>query len=433
MSVPTLYIVHCIDTEGPLNELPEATVEQVNKIFGLKLTPSKQTLERLQSGELDLGQLKDAVAAITSPQRLAYNRDWRDVDSMLDEAMSEEFRCRTPDDLGNGWIYSWHCVDHLGLRENPRRKPYGYGEVFHHYRRRAGSGDEVNWHFHPLSLTRDALSGATSYLNSWDILSYVLCRRVLDDAWFPVVNRPGFHSERPDSHAFLEQWIPFDYANQFHEEVDTTQLDLQNGRFGDWSRAPATWAGYNPHHDDYQQPGQCRRWIFRCLNVGTRLRLLNSNHIRQAFTEARDDGSAILAFADHDYRDLLPDVLAVQKLLAMVKPDFPDVSIRYAGAEEAARRHLGVQENPALSLSLEYEDGHLIVRRKAGELFGPQPFLALKTRQGEYFHDNLDMIEPGNIWRYVLDQQTLEPNVLTAAGVGSAGRFGGFDVARISF
>ena len=37
MEKPILHIVHCIDTEGPLDEDIYATFERLNYIFGIKL------------------------------------------------------------------------------------------------------------------------------------------------------------------------------------------------------------------------------------------------------------------------------------------------------------------------------------------------------------------------------------------------------------
>ena len=42
--------------------------------------------------------------------------------------------------------------------------------------------------------------------------------------------------------------------------------DLKN-----WNYAPRSWKPYHPSHDDYQKIGKSRRWIARCLNVGTRI------------------------------------------------------------------------------------------------------------------------------------------------------------------
>lgn len=427
-----LYVVHCIDTEGPLNESLSATFERLQSIFNIELEPTRENLQRIQNRQIDFGGQEEAVAKCFSPELLKYNRSWSDIDAMLSELLSTEFRLRQPDDLGGGWVYSWHCMDHVGLSDNPRRKDFGYGNIFSHYQeklRESGStADEINWHFHPLSLVRNPLHAATSYVNSFDVLIQILCRRVLDEGWFPVVNRPGFHAERPDSHAFLEQWLPFDYANQSGAGV-VNQPDLSFGRFGDWGRASTSWRGYQPHHDDYQQEGQCRRRIFRCLNVGTRFRALTERHVGEAFTEADSSGAAILAFADHDYRDIRPDVEAVRALLKTVRRDYPDVRIKYAGAEAAAVALLGFEKKPQLELKLSFESNRLIVETLAGQVFGPQPFLAIKTREERYFHDNLDVIEPYQKWSYVLDDQTIPLEQVLKIGVGSAGAHGGYSVA----
>lgn len=437
---PVLHVVHCIDTEGPMTETLEATFERLEKAFGITLPPDPATLAALQAERLDLGGREKPVARMLAPALLAYNKSWDHIGTMLDDALSPAFRRRMVDDFGHGWVYSWHCMDHVGYIDNPRHKDVGYGNVFRFYRRALARADarqdELNWHFHPMAVNGSPLAAATSFANSMGVLLDLLCRRVIEDGWFPVVNRPGFHAERPDSHAFLEQWIPFDYANQAHED-ETDQPDLAGGRFGDWRRAPASWRGYHPDHDDYQQPGHCRRLIFRCLNVGTRFRALREGHVRDAFSEARETGFAVLAFADHDYRDIRPDVEQVRALLAAVRPDFPDVRLCFSGAGQAARARLaadGVASLPPLALELALDDGgrRLMVAARDGAVFGPQPFLALKTRDGRFVHDNLDVDEPGRCWSYALDEQTLPLAALAAVGVGAAGRQGGFAVAQIT-
>ena len=240
-----LFIVHCIDTEGPLCETINETFKRINETYGLNYESTEENLRKLQNQEMNLGNLNEIIAKHISPDLLNYNSSWLDIDRMLEKISTKDFREHTLDDEGKGWICSWHCVDHLGLIENPRKKDYGYGKIFRHYKSKLKEldciNDEINWHFHPISITGGALHAASSYLNNYNLLIQILCRRILDDNWFPVVNRPGFHTERPDSHLFLEQWIPFDYANQSGAYND--QPDLENNRFGDWNRAPkAGWA-----------------------------------------------------------------------------------------------------------------------------------------------------------------------------------------------
>jgi hypothetical protein len=430
----TLFIVHCTDTEGPLDESIESTFDRLFEIFGLRLEVSENTLKSLQEKEIDLNGLENSVSHFLDPKLLDYKRNWSEIDEMLTDIFSENFKNSFKDDFGGSWVHSWHCMDHIGILDNIRKKDVGYGKIFNNYKSRIEriktSKDELNWHFHPLSLTRKSIDAATSFNNNYDVLNSIICRRIIDNGWFPVVNRPGFHSERPDSHAFLEQWIPFDYANQYTDEKQD-QPDVTFGRFGDWSRSPKTWRGYNPSHEDYQRPGNCNRIIFRILNVGTRMRSLREDHVREAFAEANSDGSAILAFADHDWRDIRPNIKYVQELLKKVKVDFPNVSIKFSGAQEAALELLNWRNKPQLELNITLIGNRLVVKIIQGEIFGPQPFLAIKSNKGSYFHDNLDVVKPKEEWSYIFDSQTLRLEKIDTIGVGSAGKFGGYSVKTL--
>jgi hypothetical protein len=140
----------------------------------------------------------------------------------------------------------------------------------------------------------------------------------------------------------------------------------------------------------------------------------------------------VLAFADHDYRDIRPDVEAVRAMIQEVRPDFPDVLLKFSGAEAAARDLLEVNACPEPKLSLLLEGNTLVVRLEQGDIFGPQPFLAIKGGDGRVFHDNLDIEQPGRVWTYVFDDQTLPISAVSTVGVGTAGRFGGACVVRLS-
>ena len=43
-------------------------------------------------------------------------------DKMLDVLMTEDFRMSLPDSYGNGWKFTWHCLDHVNYDYNPRRR-----------------------------------------------------------------------------------------------------------------------------------------------------------------------------------------------------------------------------------------------------------------------------------------------------------------------
>jgi hypothetical protein len=398
---------------------------------GVRLDPTPENLERVRSGEVDLGGKEQAAALAFSKQLLDYNDTWDKVDAMLADMMSPAFRQRYADPEGRPWTFSWFCVDHVGYDVNPRRRDMGYHNVFDHYvslLRRHAVPDEIHWHVHPMPTYKEAHRNATSYLRSphvWETLS----RRIIDRKWFPVAFRPGFHVERADCHWLLEQFVPFDFGNQSmaESELEAAQRDIAGGRFGDWRRAPSDWSHYHPHHDDYQAPGSCRRVIFRCLNVGTRLRLIDEAEVRKAFERARAGHDTVMAFTDHDFRDMRPDVAEVHALVAKVAKDYPDVAWQNSGALAAARAVLGLQPPQPLELEATLaKDGDrlLLTVESNHDTFGPQPFLAVKSHDQAYSFDNLDVQVPFRRWSYVFDEQSFRPKALEAIGVASADRYG---------
>lgn len=430
----TVQVVHCIDTEGPLHESVEATFARLKSIFNLDLEPSPALLRQLQAGEVNLGGIEGAVQKVVNPHLLAYNDTWDKVDEMLKRIMSPEFRHQLADSLGGGWVYSWFCMDHVGYGENPRRRDLGYFSIFDHYRsmirETASPQDGLYLHFHPHNFRHEAHRCATHWWANSDTLFQVLSRRVIERQWFPSANRPGFHVIRPDSHWFLEQFVPFDYSSQAMVATaeDAAQFGLAGGRFGDWRRAPVTWEPYHPAADDYQRPGNCRRWIARCLNVGTRYRLITERDVRQAFEEARNGRPVVMSVTNHDFRDMAPDVDEVRGLLHKVAGDFPDVPFRYTDAVSAMRSALSLERQEPCGLDLEIKavdrSTHVMVVTSSVPTFGPQPWLALKTTAGTYHYDNFDIDEPFHRWQYVFDAETFPLQALSAVGIAANNAFG---------
>lgn len=431
MPTSTVHIVHCIDTEGPLYESLDATFERLRSIFGLDLTTDAETLSQLQNREIDLDGMEDEVARVVSPELLDYNETWADIDAMLEEIMSPEFRNAATDSFGNGWVFNWHCLDIVGFEDNPRRRDTGFHKVFDHYQDAlAGNGndrDAIHFHHHPVPFSRSAHHPATHFFNHAPVIYEILAHRIIDRQWFPCVNRPGFHATRPDSHWFLEQFIPFDYANQSTQDTPKTQRDVSGGRFGDWRRAPRTWAPYHPSYDDYQKPGNSRRWVARCLNIGTRLRLLDAKDVDQAFREAEEGKPVVMAFANHDYRDMKNDINRVRAMIAETSKRYPDVPYKFCEGREAMRDAFAMDVKPAFELEMSFTGNCLNIRAER-PIFGPQPFLAIQTKDGRYLHDNLDFGVPFEAWSYVFDEYTVPHDELASVGVAACDAAGNVTV-----
>jgi hypothetical protein len=424
---PALFLVHCVDTEGPLAESLDATFDRLRDSLDIHLAPSRETLNKILSGELDLGPKTEAARAICTPHNLEYNDSWPKIDSMLDEMVSAKYRGKFPDSEGRGCVYSWFLMDHVGFDENPRHRDMGYHNIFDHYRdkmQETGAHEhEVHFHFHPTSTYRQGHICATSYLRSPHLLE-ALSRRIIDRTWFPSSFRAGFYAERPDSHWFIEQWFPFDFSNNSKAEskVESMQQDIGGGRLGDWRRAPRDWSHYHPSHDDYQVAGNCRRTIFRALPVGTRLLLMKQSDVDGAFARAAEGKPTILGFADHDFRDMRRDIEEVYGMVKKSAAKFPGVKWVHSGAKEAARKVLGLSASPLnFNVTLENQGPSQLLRVEAqGQVFGPQPFLAVRTLDRRYIHDNFDFQIPGKLWTYTFDQQSIFPESFDRVGVGAS-------------
>jgi hypothetical protein len=434
----TVHIVHCIDTEGPLYESLRAKFERLKDLFGIEhVAPTPANFRALQRGDIPLGGREKDVARALAGHLSGTLGTWTEIDAMLERVMSPEYRSRQPDSFGRDWIYNWFCLDHVNFAYNPRRRDIGFHNVFDHYREivdsAPNSNDSIQWHFHPMSTYRDAHRCATHYFRSSEIFE-ILSRKIIERSFFPSVFRAGFQTERPDSHWFLEQWIPFDISNMAlddNTELEAT-IDFKNGRSGDWRRAPADWSVYHPSHDDYQLPGGCRRVIGRCLNVLNRLASIDQREMDKAFARAREGKPTLVGMNSHDWRDLGAEVDHIRSLLDESRRRFPEVHIRYCRADDAFRRVLWpvCVDESGLDLELLFHPAgggdvaSIEVRTKAGKVFGPQPFLAIETKSRRFIHDNFDFSMTGDRWHYAFHADTLPVEDVRRIGIAANDHFG---------
>jgi hypothetical protein len=428
-----VHFLHAIDTEGPLHESMDASFERLDELFGISHLPrTRETLRQLKEGEIDIGDKRDEVRRLLRGHRTEYMNDWAKLDAMLDRVMDPDFRTSRADSRGKGWIYNWFCLDHVDFQVNPRRRAMGYHAIHDHYVQRISEQpycpDEIQWHFHPMSTYREAHRCATSFINS-PHLHETIARRIIERHFFPSVFRAGFQTERPDSHCFLEQWIPFDISNTAldPQQAWTDSIDLRNGRSGDWRRARHDWTPYHPHHDNYQLEGGCRRWIGRALNLMNRFANLEYFEIEKAFAQAAEGHPALVGMASHDFRDLGSEVEEVRDMIDRARKRYPNVPYHFCGAKEAFQKtlNLPVDRNPKLELSLELDANpkgdvpNITVRTVAGEVFGPQPFLAIETRGKRFIHDNFDFDIEDGTWFYAFHSDSLPFDDVRRIGIGA--------------
>ena len=104
-----MLVVHCVDAEGPLDEPLEALFERISGVFGLNLEASEETLHDLQSCRSPLGDdevVASQVARMVDPKLRSYLSSWDQIEDVLEDALSNEYRERYADSLARAWIYN---------------------------------------------------------------------------------------------------------------------------------------------------------------------------------------------------------------------------------------------------------------------------------------------------------------------------------------
>lgn len=428
-----VYIVHCIDTEGPLYETLEATFERLKSIFGINIEPTEENLRKLQAEKINLGGKEKEVSKALDNSLLSTFKNFSEIENMLRRLNSRTFREELLDSNGNGWVCSWFCMEHVGFQgENPRMRIAGHHSIYDWYVKRIeySFGDIIGWHYHPLSVNGDYNACGMNYVASGNIFE-ILARNVIDRQFFPAIYRPGFHTERPDSHWLLEQWIPFDYANQsVLGNLQYEQQDVKGGRFGNWVGAPTSWEPYHPDYVDYRKKGNCKRVIARCLNMNTRMRNITVKDFEQAFTEAQSGRSQLVSFTDHDFRDICYDVDLMRSMLTEVIQKYPGVQFEFCNALEGMRKYYN-QEAASCKLSVELQiEKKCMNIMSERNIFGTQPFFGVKLFGGHYIWSNLDFVDE-NKWSFVFDRDSVELDQIEKIGIAANSTSGVTDVIVI--
>lgn len=418
-----IYFVHCVDTEGPLYESLDATFGRLKEIYGIDMEATKDNLYKLQTKAFDFGGIEDEVAKVLDNSLIKTLGNWDEIEQMLESALCSNFRNELLDTDGNGWVYNWYCLDHVGFNgDNPRRRIAGHHAIFDWYTKKLERPDNlrdlIQWHYHPLPFNGHYNACGMNYVSSSNIFE-ILSRKIIERNFFPASYRPGFHTERPDSHWFLEQWIPFDYSCQAMGKKEIlNQKDLGGGRFGNWENAPALWQPYHPSHDDYQKVGTCHRWINRCLNINTRLRNITQADIDEAFYAANSGQKQLVAFTDHDFRNIAYDVNIVRNMIITAARKYSDVNFYFCNAIEGMRRVLDLEVND-IKLDLKYEEkNRKIIITSNNNIFGSQPFFCVKTYDGKYLWSNLDFIGDGK-WSFIFDYHSVEIECVDKIGIAA--------------
>lgn len=425
---PTVYIVHAVDVEGPMTEILEATFERM-RAYGLPETiaVSNENLQKIQDGSLS--GIPDSLATrlkqVFNRHSLGYLNDWGEIDTALAHAMSDEFRQKHCSKDGEPYLFSWFIYDHHeGFTNNPRYHDVGTHRIFDHYMdgllKKNSFDDGIYWHYHHPAPSGDALESGTCWSNN-AVHEEIIAKRIIDRQWYFSCFRAGLHIERNDMSHWLEMFVPFDFSARYS---DNENAYTPGGDF-DWRGCPDRWGAWHPDWYDYRLEGGMKRHLFRCTDLWTYLTRLQESEVDEAFEQARKFGSSVLTYYNHDFRDMKTEIEEGYEVIKRVADRYPDVNWKFANALQAARAHLGLGNMP-VKLTGHIENGLLEVTSDSN-IFGPQPFLALKE-DGRYFRDNFTS-EGNNRWSY----RFRNPTKVEAVGIAANNSDGNYDLVVMPF
>ena len=69
-------------------------------------------------------------------------------------------------------------------------------------------------------------------------------------------------------------------------------------------------------------------------------------------------------------------------------------------------------------------DKNILYIKSNKKIYGPQPFLSIKTKEKKYFHDNFDIQKPFYEWTYTFDENTLDLKDIESIGWATNDSYG---------
>ena len=330
-----VFVVHCVDTEGPLGGDARRRPDGSPEFFG----------------------------------------NWADILASLGELTADEFRRSQADSKGGPYRFSWFLLDFTGFRTNPKKKVTAYHDTYDRLRSLPTELDGFYWHYHAPPASGIGDEWAESWLDSNEH-NTILARRLVERGHFPEAFRAGGTIEDEPASVWLEQLFLLDFSNRASERsYPGAPLSEFN-----WHGAPTAWEPYHPAYGDLRRPGSMRRLVYRSLDLRSRVNELTEAHVEACFREAREMGRPrVLSFFSHDCRDMRPETYDVCALLAAAA-ERTGVPWRSCTAVEAHQRYHGLE---AEQVALEVEpdgDGIRITTDRAP--FQPAPFFGAELEDG---------------------------------------------------
>lgn len=342
-----VYVVFCIDTEGPYTD---PNYFQPSQLIGT----------------------------------------WKGIDQQfLTPVFSKQFRYSHPDSDGNPAVFTWFMLNWVGFRTNPIIHDLGYHKVYDHYVKNWGKqlkkyGDEIAWHYHHPSLSGIGNEWGVNWFDNKEYEN-LLCRMLIDRQFYPKSYRAGGTIEDNDQSNWLEQWVPFDFSSRSDKNVNWEKIEADGSKLGDilpWRNAPNQWVPYHPSKTDITKPGSMKRYITKSLDIKSNAHNTTYAQILAAFKQVAKGQSQILSLFEHDFRDRSAEMIQIMQWIDQASKA-TKVSFNYVSAAQAVQQLQKLSTKNKLKLSISKLKDKLVIKSNQ-PLFNNQPYLAIKYSKNVY-------------------------------------------------
>jgi hypothetical protein len=414
-----LHVVHGVDTEGFLYQSDKATILRINTEFGTNFDPTPEIIKKLRQKKLNANGKEEQIAHYLST--VNFISDHKAYAKHINDVTCSDFREKYSDPSGGKYRWSWYVLDNVATHINPRRRLYGYGQVYYLLKNSIINQEDADLdgfylHYHQMREKQHSFAKETLFCSS-DEYNQILCRNIIEQRHFPSAYRAGYCLERYDSNLWLENWIPYDFSNEA-PSFKMSIKEMINNDMDYWLRAPSDWRHYHPDSHDYEKEGNLKRTIFRSLCYYTKDYGITENDVSAAFERANSGKETALSTYSHEFRPLKPEAVGYYNIIKKVSKSYPEVQWRFSTATEAARSILGFQNDRPIELDLRVE-GDVVYASSNKDVFGSEPYLALQTIDDRYIHQAFVKME-NNLWGYKLNT----PEIIWRIGIGANDRAG---------
>jgi len=323
--------------------------------------------------------------------------DYKTDSGEISEVMNSSLRYSHNDSYGNPFKVTWfiendHAYDE-GINDSDpwvifENMTTNFGDNISTY------GDQLAWHMHVWDWTDpdedstyhwNQITQFTDIEQTW--AEKALAQVLIERDFFPSTFRTGWVWMDNNLSSWLEKWIPFDYSNRFNGvATDTTEPIAGNYN---WSKAQ--WQTmYYPNSSNYQYRGDMERIIMG--NIDT---------IAAVVDRAKKRDTIYFYEAGHTLQDISGNIDSELTTLES-EASAAGINYEYVTAEEAINRLTNINcTQPNLTI---VDDGTTITITSDKNIFGSQPFAAIKHANGSYERVNLTATGTNN-WTYDISSE----------------------------